>query len=965
MQVHRALWLLAALIPAPALEGNVTHYVAAGATGAADGTSWSDAFPTISAALAVAEPGDQVWVAEGTYTPDPAGTDRSLSFLLVDAVEIYGGFAGSETCLAERDWTANETILSGDLAGNDSIAPSCGPPAALAEMDENSWHVVRAENVGPGAVLDGFTISGGNAEGAGDDRRGGGILIRFSSPQIRNCIVTRNRTGSGGGGFDGDGGDGAGICAVSSAATIRDTTVCSNVAGEGLGSDADPGRGGRGGGIALIGCAGAQISACTIRDNLAGSGAATDDPPPSGPTSHTGGDGGGIFIEAGSAIRVERCVLEDNRGGRGGINLDTGDGGRGGAGGGLAAIGSELLITDGLFEGNTSGASMGVATSLPSGDGGGAYLAGCTVRIIRTEFLGNRTADGCENCGIGGGSGRGGAIRLVGGLATTIVSSRFAANETGENQREFIGDESGDGGAIACTDGPLQVASSVFIANRTGFGGVGEDGRNSGSGGAIWLDGVAPSEISNSVFAGNATGDSGPGQSGIGTGIVGSGGAVASALAGATALTISNCTLIDNRTGVLSGAGTPGSVGGVLGSGTACVHNSILFGNADPSGATQGAQLQGTCAEYCCVEGWTVGSPTNFGADPQLLDPIAPLYDLRLASSSPCRDSALAALVPPDRGDQDGDGDLLESVPYDVAGERRFLGAVPPGPDIGAHEFQESSFAIRSAASGDAGGDALPVDPATGEGSCEIRLELAEDPSNPGFPSAVRGVRIRGHFDPSRLQFISAEPGGDVAALNGGEGPAGFGVVTCGDLFIVEVLTPAPGEPIVTGVPREVVILRFAAAAGGGPPIPVSGASTEIWLRDGADCSGVPPAMVLNSVIVDAGEVTAAPGALPVRLIPTPRSFPFVRGDCNADAAFDIADPISLLAHLFAVGGGSSPLPCRDACDSNDDGKLQISDAIYSLGAIVGGSSPPLPWPDCGVDPTEDPICCSEFAPCR
>ncbi|MCA8959325.1 MAG: hypothetical protein KDC38_02380 [Planctomycetes bacterium] len=90
----------------------------------------------------------------------------------------------------------------------------------------------------------------------------------------------------------------------------------------------------------------------------------------------------------------------------------------------------------------------------------------------------------------------------------------------------------------------------------------------------------------------------------------------------------------------------------------------------------------------------------------------------------------------------------------------------------------------------------------------------------------------------------------------------------------------------------------------------------------------------------------------------------FVRGDCNADAAFNIADAVTVLAFLFPSGPPITLL-CDDACDANDSGTLDIADAITILNALfAGGPSPPAPHPNCGVDPTFDALTCGSFPPC-
>ena len=90
----------------------------------------------------------------------------------------------------------------------------------------------------------------------------------------------------------------------------------------------------------------------------------------------------------------------------------------------------------------------------------------------------------------------------------------------------------------------------------------------------------------------------------------------------------------------------------------------------------------------------------------------------------------------------------------------------------------------------------------------------------------------------------------------------------------------------------------------------------------------------------------------------------FRRGDCNQDAQFNVADPVSTLSTLFA---GGDPFACDDACDVNDDGNLDISDPISSLAALFQGGSPPAPpgpGPDCGSDPTADTLECAAEPVC-
>ncbi len=166
-----------------------TIHVDAGATGGNDGTSWPDAYTDLQSALAVAASGDQVWVAEGTYKP-AQGTDRTLSFQLETGVKLYGGFpaGGGDGTFAARDFGAYPTILSGDIG-------------APGDIDDNSHHVVNGSGANATALLDGFTITAGNAPESGGTpaSNGGGVYVVGSSPTIANCTLQGNRAGYGGG----------------------------------------------------------------------------------------------------------------------------------------------------------------------------------------------------------------------------------------------------------------------------------------------------------------------------------------------------------------------------------------------------------------------------------------------------------------------------------------------------------------------------------------------------------------------------------------------------------------------------------------------------------------------------------------------------------------------------------------------------------------------------------------------
>ncbi|MBB3842243.1 hypothetical protein FHS57_006274 [Runella defluvii] len=172
------------------------RYVKAGASGS--GSSWADASGNLQAMIN-ANCVEQVWVAAGTYKP---GTSRSESFVMKAGVKIYGGFPAIGTpTFADRNWKTNVTVLSGDLNGDDVITGS-GSSLNISNTAENSFYVVKNDNNGltSTAVLDGFTITGGNANASSTDA-GGGLFIGLSSPTLENLLITANSASNGAGAF--------------------------------------------------------------------------------------------------------------------------------------------------------------------------------------------------------------------------------------------------------------------------------------------------------------------------------------------------------------------------------------------------------------------------------------------------------------------------------------------------------------------------------------------------------------------------------------------------------------------------------------------------------------------------------------------------------------------------------------------------------------------------------------------
>jgi hypothetical protein len=180
------LALLMITAPAAIAEGKVIYV---DATGNGDGSSWDTAYKYLQDALSEAVSGDEIWVAQGVYRPDeslayPSGSsDRTATFQLTAGVGTYGGFPTGGGLPGERDPNAFITILSGDLNGDD---------AGLVNNSENSYHVVSVFSTDSSTILDGFTITAGNANSNSSGSYGGGVYNYQADPILNNCVISGN-----------------------------------------------------------------------------------------------------------------------------------------------------------------------------------------------------------------------------------------------------------------------------------------------------------------------------------------------------------------------------------------------------------------------------------------------------------------------------------------------------------------------------------------------------------------------------------------------------------------------------------------------------------------------------------------------------------------------------------------------------------------------------------------------------
>jgi hypothetical protein len=650
-------------------------YVDASATGPVfNGTTWCNAFPALQEGLSAAQPGDEVRVAGGLYKPDGGTGDRWATFRMRHRVSLLGGFAG---CGAPdphaRDPAVYTAVLSGDLNGDD------GPD--FANYADNSYHVVTYDDpAATDVVLDGFTITAGNADGPdGLSNQGSGIHIRQGlvkclpgGPTIRNCTIEKNQAAHHGAVND-----------HAAASVYEDCTFRDNFAGE------------EGAGLLIHEGKTTVVRNCTFERNVTDNeGGAVwtgmdNDSSCRGVPSPTftgcrfvqnqGHNGGGFFAASFSQPRLSGCSFEGNiatfQGG--GLHLELGSiviestsfldnvaGSSGLAGGGGAWLNTalpdaEAVLTDCEFRGNSARQGGGlfgngfsvlqVARALFVENvavvGGGLWYNGLTL-VTDSTFLRN------EADGLGGGlSGdREGSLIL---RRTALVQNSVVQNGAGHG-----------GGGLALYQGFADIANCWFLGNTFDATGLG--------GGGLLFNADAVGTVSNSAFSGNSA-------------HVGGG----ACFSNGTNVRVGNCTFVQNNA-LYEGDGI------ATWNATVTVDNSILWDDMPGGMGIEVQNWQGSSQlgiAFSCVRGgWPGGG--NFSANPGLLnapgsDGISGTADdnLFLRLDSPCVNAGDLGRLPADITDLDGDGDVSEPIPHDLSNHERVFGSAP---DLGALEASSS-----------------------------------------------------------------------------------------------------------------------------------------------------------------------------------------------------------------------------------------------------------------------------------
>jgi hypothetical protein len=422
-------------------------YVNVGAAGANSGASWADAYTSLEVALGAAASGDQIWIAQGVYAPTvrlDAADPRSATFSLKDGVAIYGGFAGGEAALSQRDWVAHPVTLTGDLG-------------APGDRGDNSYHVVYAGGVTRTAVLDGVRITAGSAVSTtvwADHRGwGGGMINPDGSPTLRNMVFFSNTGSLGGGLYNGSGAPllvnvtfdrnlalyGGGAYNDAAGVTMSDSAFADNWARHGGG---------------MYSYAGSRLALDRVafHRNRAGP---LDGQPPADPASQYMGGGMTIFRSVGTMTHLT-FTLNHAASHGGGINLSDSavalrdslftqnDSPHGGA---LLIHTGRSTLEHVTFISNTGSCGGAIIMSPPGGE---TYPA-----LAHVTFIGNRAS-------MRGGSG--GAIFVNG--ASPVIS-----NAT------FIDNAATYGGAMdVFWSASTEVVDAAFISNTAILGGAVHNG---------------------------------------------------------------------------------------------------------------------------------------------------------------------------------------------------------------------------------------------------------------------------------------------------------------------------------------------------------------------------------------------------------------------------------------------------------------------------------------------------------
>jgi len=355
---------------------------------------------------------------------------------------------------------------------------------------------------------------------------------------------------------------------------------------------------------------------------------------------------------------------------------------RGAKGGGIFSDGSTLVVSNSALIGNvvSAGASYMV---IPSGMGGGVFLADGQVAVANTLIASNACTGGFVSfsgtTGSQGGNGLGGGIYQEAGslrLTNCTITANRAAGLGGAP-----GNHNGGQGGAGYGGGIFAVSAVDFVnctlsrnTAQGGNGGPAIDYGGGSGGGALGagLFGTGVVALVNCTMSGNAATGGAGGYSSQGWGGYGGdarGGGIYAPLGELTSI---NCTLISNAvvagvrgTGYLAN----GSAGVAAGPGVAGTSNSVATRNTILQAGSYGFRSQG----HNLFEGMNSTDPSDIFVTVLALGPLrnngGPTFTHALPPNSPAVDA----------------GTTAGALPFDQRGLPRQGWAV----DIGAYELQQ------------------------------------------------------------------------------------------------------------------------------------------------------------------------------------------------------------------------------------------------------------------------------------
>ena len=417
---------------------------------------------TIQYAVDVAQSGDVIKVAAGTYT-------RSGTPALPDCRALSAN-ANPVVCMVNKDLT----ILGGYSPDNWSQAdPEANPTIIDGQNNSRGVSVIgwSADHATASLVMEGFTIRRGVALGAasGEDwiiaGYGGGLYATNAPVTLRHIVFDSNRAVGGNtsqtyGGTAAGGGLALNGMPTGTSCTLEDITFSGNQALGGQGQD----RGGTGiGGGLYVDTAHLDGTNLTFIDNIAHAGSSSGSGIDNVYNWTADGLGGGAAIHVETYATLEKVIALGNEaiGGNAGIQAGAGHGGT------FYVEHSVLELVEGEFRGNTARGGNGANGYV--GGGGAIMTSESTMILERSTIIENEARGGNGSTGKAGAAGGGGLYLLRTSSRSqtiSILNSIIAGNLVVEGEGPTA--SGGGGGGVWMQGVNVDMTHTTIARNRLG-----------------------------------------------------------------------------------------------------------------------------------------------------------------------------------------------------------------------------------------------------------------------------------------------------------------------------------------------------------------------------------------------------------------------------------------------------------------------------------------------------------------